>query len=80
MLRPDIAFPSGNRFPGMPRWTATVDSVEMVWSNGFQPTWLRLARRSPREMVGHAIVGSDANEFGSDVPRAPVTARRTACT
>ncbi len=78
-LRPDIVFPGGNQFPGTPRWTATVDSVELLWSNGYQPTWVRLARRSVDQLQGEAIVGSDANEFGNDPPRAPVTARRRSC-
>jgi len=78
-LRPDLVFPGGNQFAGTPRWTATVDSVELLWSNGYQPTWVRLARRSVDQLQGEAIVGSDANEFGNDPPRAPVTARRRSC-
>lgn len=80
VLRPDIAYPSGNRFPGTPRWTATADSVVLTWSNGFQSTLVRAARRHSGDLIGVAIVGSDANEFGNDLPRAAVVARRTACT
>ncbi|MCR4341547.1 MAG: hypothetical protein NUW01_16840 [Gemmatimonadaceae bacterium] len=80
VLRPDIAYPYGNRFPGTPRWTATADSVVLTWSNGFQSTLVRVARRRNGDLVGEAVVGSDANEFGNDLPRAAVVARRTACT
>jgi len=79
VLRPDMAFPSANRFGGMPRWAARGDSVEMVWSNGFQATTLRVRRSSPVEFEGQAVVWSDANEFGNDLPRAPVNVRRTPC-
>lgn len=79
VLRPDIAYPYGNRFPGTPRRTATADSVEMIWSNGFQPTWVRVARSPNGDLVGEGVVGSDANEFGNGLPRATVVARRTAC-
>jgi len=80
VLRPDIPYPYGNRFPGTPRWTATADSVEMTWSNGYQPTWVRVARAPNGDLAGEAVAGSDANEFGNDLPRAAVVARRTACT
>ena len=79
VLRPDIVFPGGNRFTGTPRWTATTDSVELLWSDGYQPTWMRLARRPASELEGEAIVGSDANEFGDNPPRARVKARRVLC-
>jgi hypothetical protein len=79
VLRPDIPYPDGNRFPGTPRWAATADSVVMTWSNGYQPTLVRVARRPNGDLVGEAIVGSDANEFGNDPPRAAVVARRAPC-
>jgi hypothetical protein len=79
VLRPDIVFPGGNEFPGTPRWTATADSVQLLWSNGYQPTWMRLVRRSATELAGEAVVGSDANEFGDDPPRALVKVRRIPC-
>lgn len=77
-VSPDIAYPHPSRFPGTPRWTATQSSVEITWSNGFQSTALRLARYGTR-LRGQAIVASDANEFGTDLPRAEVVARRIAC-
>ena len=79
IVSPDIAYPYPSRFPGMPRWTATQDSVEILWSNGFQATTLRLARHGTQQLRGQAIVGSDANEFGTDLPRAEIVARRIAC-
>jgi hypothetical protein len=79
VLRPDIVFPGGNEFPGTPRWTATADSVELLWSNGYQPTWMRLARRSTNALEGEAVVGSDANEFGDNPPRASVKLQRISC-
>jgi hypothetical protein len=78
-VSPDIAYPYPSRFPGTPRWTATEDTAEIVWSNGFQATTLRLARHGTQELRGQAIVGSDANEFGTDLPRAEIVARRIAC-
>jgi hypothetical protein len=80
VLHPDIAYPSEKRLQGFPRWLATPDSIELSWSNGFQATTVRLRRARVGDMVGLAEVWSDANEFGSDVPRAPVRARRTDCT
>ena len=77
-VTPDIAYPYPSRFPGTPRWTATQSSVEIMWSNGFQSTALRLARYGTR-LRGQAIVASDANEFGTDLPRAEIVARRIAC-
>ena len=78
-VSPDIAYPYPSRFPGTPRWTATQSTVEVTWSNGFQSTALRLARYGAQELRGQAIVGSDANEFGPDLPRAEIVARRIAC-
>ena len=78
-VSPDIPYPYPSRFPGTPRWTATQSTVEVTWSNGFQSTALRLARYGAQELRGQAIVGSDANEFGTDLPRAEIVARRIAC-
>jgi hypothetical protein len=78
-VSPDIAYPHPSRFPGTPRWTAAQDSVDITWSNGFQVTKLRLGRRGTEELLGQAIVGSDANEFGTDLPRAEIVARRIPC-
>ncbi len=76
---PDISYPTPNRLRGTPSWTAPRDTVEIMWSNGFQSTTVRLGRRGAKELRGSAIVWSDANEFGSDLPRAKVIARRIAC-
>ena len=76
---PDISYPTPNRLRGTPSWTAPRDTIEIMWSNGFQSTTLRLGRRGAKELRGSAIVWSDANEFGTDLPRARVTARRVAC-
>ena len=78
-VSPDIAYPHPSRFPGTPRWTATRSTVEITWSNGFQMTALRLSRYGAQELRGQAIVGSDANEFGTDLPRADIVARRITC-
>jgi hypothetical protein len=40
---------------------------------------LRLTRQGANEMIGEAVVRSDANEYDTDLPRARVTARRIAC-
>jgi len=76
---PDIAYPFPSRFPGMPRWTVAQDTVEIVWSNGFQATTLRLGRYGDWELRGRARVWSDANEYGTDLPRANVVAERVVC-
>lgn len=44
-LHPDIAYPGGGRFPGRPRWLMKGDSIDLAWSNGYQPTVVSLARR-----------------------------------
>ena len=78
-VSPDIAYPFPSRFPGMPRWTVTKDTVEIMWSNGFQPTTLRLGRHGDWELRGQAVVRSDANEYGTDLPHAGVVAERVVC-
>ncbi len=75
---PDIAYPNPHRFPA-PWWITKGDSVEMLWSNGFQPTWIRAARLSNGDLIGEAEVGSDANEYGTDVPKARAILHRVAC-
>jgi len=77
-VSPDIQYPHPHHFPA-PRWALLRDTVQIVWSNGFQPTILRLVRTNANELRGEAIVGSDANEFGDNPPRAQVTAKRIAC-
>jgi len=78
-VSPDIAYPFPRRLPGPPRWTVAQDTVEIVWSNGFQSTTLRLGRHGDWELRGRAGVWSDANEYGTDLPRAAATATRVAC-
>jgi len=77
---PDIAYPYPSRVAGSPRWTVVAqDTVEIVWSNGFQATTLRLGRYGDWELRGRAGVWSDANEYGTDLPRADVVAERVVC-
>jgi hypothetical protein len=78
-VSPDVKYPHPHYFPGTPRWTTVHDTVQIVWSNGFQPTVLSLTRKDSNELNGEAVVGSDTNEYGTDPPRAQVTARRVAC-
>jgi hypothetical protein len=77
-LTPDIVYPYPHRFPA-PLWRVKGDSVELVWSNGFQPTWIRAKRQSNGELIGEAEVGSDTDEFGGNPPRARVVAHSIAC-
>jgi hypothetical protein len=79
VVTPNIAFPRASSFPGTPRWVVTADSVEILWSSGYQTTTLRLDISAPDSLRGIATVGSDANEFGADVPRAAVVAHRVSC-
>jgi len=78
-VSPDIAYPFPSRLPGPPRWTVAQDTVEIVWSNGFQSTTLRLGPHGDWELRGRAGVWSDANEYGADLPHAAATATRVAC-
>ena len=78
-VSPDIAYPFPSRYPGTPRWIVTQDTVEIMWSNGFQPTTLRLGRHGDWELRGQAVVRSDANEYGTDLPHAAVVAERVVC-
>jgi len=77
---PDIAYPTPNRLRGTPSWTAPRDTIEIMWSNGFVATTVRLGRRGTKELRGTATVWSDANEYGTDLPHARVVATRTPCT
>lgn len=78
-VAPDIAFPSPNHFRGTPRWMRQADSIEIVWSNGYQGTTVRLGPPEGSELHGTAIVRSDANEFGTDIPHASIVAHRVSC-
>ena len=78
-VSPDIKYPFPHHFPGTPRWTISHDTVQVVWSNGFQPTIVTLVQRGTNTLSGEAVVSSDANEYGNDLPRAAVAARRIAC-
>lgn len=79
VVRPNIAFPRGTPAPGTPRWILRNDTVEVLWSSGYQSTAVYLAVVAADSLRGHAVVGSDANEFGPNVPRAAVVASRVAC-
>jgi len=39
-----MPYPYGNPFPGTPRWQARGDTIDLVWSNGFSPTMVKLVR------------------------------------
>jgi len=78
-VAPDIAFPGGSHFPGTPRWAQHADSIEIVWSNGYQVTTLSLGASRGGDRRGVATARSDANEFATDVPHATIEARRTTC-
>lgn len=76
---PDIAYPTPSRARGMPRWTHRGDSIQIVWSTRFQATTIRLGPSQGDDLRGTATVFSDANEFGTDLPRATIDAKRTSC-
>jgi hypothetical protein len=79
-LRPDIAFPNGNRFPGTPRWTVKGDSVQLLWSNGYTPTVISLVRDVDGTLRGQALALTDSHVEGEPPrPQALVTARRMTC-
>jgi len=78
-VSPDIKYPFPSHFPGVPRWTLSHDTIQVVWSNGFQPTILNLVQKDANTLQGEAVVRSDANEYGNNPPHAEVTARRIAC-
>jgi hypothetical protein len=79
MVSPDIAYPIPSRLRGTPVWTVAQDTVEIVWSNGFQATTLRLGRHGDWELRGRGGIWSDANEYGTNLPRADVVAERVVC-
>jgi hypothetical protein len=79
VVAPNISFPRGRAFPGTPRWIIRADSLQIFWSSGYQTTTLRLAITASDSLRGFATVGSDANEFGTDLPRADARARRQPC-
>jgi hypothetical protein len=79
-LRPNIPYLHGNRFPGTPRWQLTGDTVDIVWSDGFVPTTVKLVRVDDGTLRGHAVALSDAHYANEPPPpEAEVTLRRTAC-
>jgi hypothetical protein len=57
-VAPDIAFPTGGRFPGMPRWTQQGDSIRIVWSSGYQGTTVRLGPWRREDLRGIAPTSS----------------------
>src|SRR5438045_8814732 len=42
VVAPDIAFPHASSFPGTPRWVVKADSVDILWSGGYQTNTLRI--------------------------------------
>jgi len=80
VLTPDISFPYPHRFTGVPRWQISGDTVNLLWSNGFTPTIVRLTMVADH-LKGYAEARSDAIPPGDpNWPRASVIARRTKCT
>ena len=79
VLKPNITYPYHGAMPGTPNWNITGDTLRLVWSNGFQPTIVKLANRDSVR-AGEAIAESDAHPMPPPpLPRAPVLARRTPC-
>lgn len=78
-MTPDIRFPTGRNFPGTPRWMERGDSIDILWSNGYQATRVRLGPGRGKELRGIATVMSDANELGRKPPHASVVASPVAC-
>jgi hypothetical protein len=79
IIRPDIAYPTGNRPTHAPRWSVTRDTVTLRWSTGFNSTTIRGVRQPDGEIVGRVDIWHDANPYGNDTPWTSVTARRVAC-
>lgn len=78
-VSPDIAFPTPNRRGFTPRWTFRGDSIEILWSDGFQATTVRLGATETDELRGTGAVRSDANEFRGKQPHATIVAHRVSC-
>lgn len=79
MVSPDIVFAFPNHYAGTPRWLRKADSVEILWSNGYEVTTVRLGTDKGNELSGIVTVRGDANEFGTDLPHASIIARRVSC-
>ncbi len=79
-LRPNIPYPNGGRLPGMPRWRLNGDTVDIVWSDGFVPTVVKLVRVDDGTLSGRAVALTDAHYTNEPPPPdAEVTLRRTTC-
>ncbi len=77
-VNPDIAVPTNGGFPGTTYWTVQGDTIAVVWSNGFQATRLQLVLESG-DLGGYAEVDGDAHEYGRELPRVAIVARRVSC-
>jgi hypothetical protein len=79
-LRPNMAYPFGRRFPGTPRWRIRGDTIELVWSDGFVPTIVKLVRSDDGTLRGRALALTDAHYDGEPPPpEMDVQARQTKC-
>jgi hypothetical protein len=79
-IRPNIPSPRGRRMPGTPKWSVNGDTVKLLWSDGFTPTIVTLARRADGTLHGHVVALSDEHYEGEPPPpEAEITARRTGC-
>jgi hypothetical protein len=78
-LSPDIAYPTGRRFPATPRWSIRADSMVLLWSNGFSPTEAVL-HRDNSGWIGTAVARSDVVDPWWASPRARIELQRVSCT
>jgi hypothetical protein len=79
-LRPDIEYPYGNAFPGTPRWTVIGNKLELIWSNGYAPTYVALVREKDGIFRGEATARSDVHLLPErPSPTASVSARHVRC-
>jgi hypothetical protein len=78
-VEPNNAFLNGAAaaFPGTPRWLVVADSIEIVWSNGYAVTTVRLGPERSGVRRGTAVARSDA--VSATPPHTTVHARLAAC-
>ena len=78
-VEPNIGFRPPAAFPGTPRWSVVGDSIELLWSNGYAVTTLKLGGEHNGVRAGTATARSDAVAPDSNWPRAKVRATAVAC-
>jgi hypothetical protein len=78
-VEPPMSYPFHGEMPRTPYWKASGDTVRLVWSDGFNPTVLKLVRRRD-DLVGEAVAESDYRPSPEPpLPRATVTAHSLSC-